>query len=54
MLVVSEYLRKEKIHPDAQKFLDGLRLPTKAYPLDDFSEMDWAPKEDAVFLQRES
>ncbi|HEF8785507.1 TPA: hypothetical protein QH450_002432 [Providencia alcalifaciens] len=54
MLVISEYLRKGKIHPDAQKFLDGMRLPTKAYPLDDFSELDWAPKEDSVFLQRES
>ncbi|AYY80295.1 MULTISPECIES: ECs1072 family phage-associated protein [Proteus] len=54
ILIITEYLKKENIHPDAQDFLNRMNLPTNSYPLDDFSEEDWAPKENAPFLQKDS
>ncbi|MGJ3352758.1 ECs1072 family phage-associated protein [Providencia sp. Je.9.19] len=51
MLIIARELRKENIPTDAQTFLNGMKLPVKPYPLDDFPDTDWAPKEDSKLLQ---
>lgn len=53
MLIIAKELRIENIPMDAQYFLSGMKLPAKtsSYPLDEFSEADWDPKGDSMFLQ---
>ncbi|MCG5278167.1 hypothetical protein AB7280_03075 [Providencia rettgeri] len=53
MLIIAKELRIENIPTDAQYFLNQMRLPAKtsSYPLDEFSEADWDPKEDSMFLK---
>lgn len=53
MLIIAKELRIENIAIDARNFLSRMGLPAKtsSYPLDEFSEADWAPKENSMFLQ---
>ncbi|WP_340618847.1 ECs1072 family phage-associated protein [Xenorhabdus entomophaga] len=51
MFIISERLRRENMHPDAQGYLNSLDFPATSYPLDEFSEKDWDPKGDSIYLQ---
>nr|WP_244149782.1 hypothetical protein [Xenorhabdus eapokensis] len=51
MFIISDRLRRENMHPDAQEYLNSLDLPANSYSLDEFSEKDWDPKEDSIYLQ---
>lgn len=55
LFVISEKLCSENLPPAAKAFLQSVNLPCDiVYPLDEFSEADWAPKENSVFLKSHS
>lgn len=55
LFIISDKINMESLPDDAGEFLSSVDLPEKiAYPLDDFSEEDWAPRENSVFLKNHS
>ncbi|CDZ83980.1 TPA: hypothetical protein JAW23_003020 [Citrobacter koseri] len=51
LFIISDRLKPDYMSEEAAEFLRSLNLPVSHYPVDDFSEADWAPKENSVFLQ---
>ena len=51
IFVIADKLTKEHMSPEAFQYIDSLGLPACSYPLDDFSEADWAPGENAAFFK---
>ncbi|WP_261640863.1 ECs1072 family phage-associated protein [Erwinia mallotivora] len=55
LFIISDKINMESLPDDAREFLSSVDLPEKiAYPLDEFSEEDWAPRENSVFLKNHS
>ncbi|AUM41171.1 hypothetical protein LRC90_004316 [Salmonella enterica] len=51
LFIISDRLKPDYMPEEAAEFLRSLKLPVSHYPVDDFSESDWDPKENSVFLQ---
>ncbi|BCA39401.1 hypothetical protein J4X77_06615 [Escherichia coli] len=52
LFIIAEMFRSDAIPPDAKVFMESVRIPEPiAYPLEDFSDEDWDPKGNSVFLQ---
>lgn len=43
-------LKPDYMPAEAAQFLRSLKLPVNHYSVDDFSEADWDPRENSVFL----
>lgn len=51
LFIISDRLKPDYMSEESAEFLRSLKLPVNHYPVDDFSEADWDPKENSVFLQ---
>ncbi|EAA2618112.1 hypothetical protein CGN00_21840 [Salmonella enterica] len=51
LFIISDRLKPDYMPEEAAELLRSLKLPVSHYPVDDFSEADWAPKENSAFLQ---
>lgn len=51
LFIISDRLKPDYMPEDAAEFLRSLKLPVSHYPVDDFSEEDWDPRENSVFLE---
>ncbi|HBQ5642585.1 TPA: hypothetical protein L7572_005580 [Klebsiella variicola] len=51
LFIIAGQLKPNYMSEDAAAFLAALKLPTGHYPVDDFPQEDWDPKENSVFLQ---
>lgn len=51
LFIISDRLKPDYMSEEAAGYLRSLKLPVNHYPVDDFSEADWDPKEHSVFLQ---
>ncbi|OSK23642.1 hypothetical protein EAMG_01711 [Escherichia coli M056] len=53
LLIISDRLKYDNMPEEAANFLRSLKLPVNHYPVDDFSEKDWDPRENSIFLKPE-
>ncbi|HFW3352455.1 TPA: hypothetical protein ACIVDT_001743 [Salmonella enterica subsp. enterica serovar Eastbourne] len=51
LFIISDRLKPDYMSEKAAEFLRSQKLPVSHYPVDDFSEADWDPRENSVFLQ---
>lgn len=51
LFIINDELSLFKFPPKARDFIHSLEIGLHVHPLDDFSEEDWEPKENSVFLQ---
>ncbi|WP_034914170.1 MULTISPECIES: hypothetical protein [Erwinia] len=52
MFVIAELFREENLPSDAVIFIREQGIKNVSYPVHDFSEKDWDPRENAVFLKQ--
>lgn len=52
MFVIAELFRDENLPMDVREMLRAQGVRDVNYPVFDFSEKDWSPRENAAFLQR--
>lgn len=50
LFIISDRLKPDYMPAEAAQFLRSLKLPVNHYSVDDFSEADWDPRENSVFL----
>jgi hypothetical protein len=51
LFIINDQLKISNLPQEAQTFISKLNLGSVAYSVDDFPKEDWAPKENAIFLQ---
>ncbi|MDG1643715.1 hypothetical protein DA718_12655 [Klebsiella huaxiensis] len=51
LFIIASQLKPGYMSKDAAAFLASLNLPTGHYPVEDFPQEDWAPRENSAFLQ---
>ncbi|MBV7404599.1 hypothetical protein [Enterobacter sp. ENT03] len=52
MFVIAELFREESLPVEAREMLLAQGVRDATFPVFDFSEKDWSPRENALFLQR--